>query len=194
MSEKTEASLREYYDQHVCYDSPMTNGKASDICKAIGLRSEAGGVRFPVLVDLGCGTGEWVNFLDVTAGCEVFGFDYSIERLADAKSRFPFSRFELKTIEEAVAWAFGVDFKVNIWTLWDVLEHLEDPVKILDSLQEFEPGGVIYASVPINMPDPAHLHVWKTAGQLVDHLQPTQYTEWTHDGRDYALLRWNIFG
>jgi 2-polyprenyl-3-methyl-5-hydroxy-6-metoxy-1,4-benzoquinol methylase len=96
------------------------------------------------LLDVGCGLG---FFLERAAGrgWEVAGLDTSPNWVELANRRLGSDRVRLSAVEEA-------DFPRASFaqiTVWDVLEHVYDPVPFLSRLRELlEPGGRLFIRTP----------------------------------------------
>lgn len=94
----------------------------------------------PRLLDIGCGTG---IFLDeaVRAGWDVAGIETSPYAAAEARRRGVDVTCDAA---EGVAPAGG---EFDVVTLWDVIEHLRDPLGVLRSAaRALKPGGVLALS------------------------------------------------
>ncbi len=99
------------------------------------------GRRGSRILDVGCGDGQWLEFL-TAAGYEAsIGMEVNPRRLVQARQRglavFP-------SLAEATA---GGRFDVIF--LWQVAEHVSDPVTLIANLMEsLAPEGVLVISVP----------------------------------------------
>ena len=52
----------------------------------------------------------------------------------------------------------------------EVLEHVDDPRGLVDAVLRV--AGGLAATVPVNLPDRAHVHVWRTDAEVVGALDP----------------------
>lgn len=173
----TEKELIAHYDSHLEYDSPIIHtAKCVDICNQLGILEAPRGM----MIDLGCGTGTWVARAN-SLGFTCIGIDYSPRRIKRAQELHSDYQFHCFRIQDAVS-AF---VEAPYWTLWDVIEHLENPLDILTKL-----GGTVWGSVPINFPYVAHLQVYTSMENVCERLQPTRAIEWEYANRPYALLEW----
>jgi len=59
----------------------------------------------------------------------------------------------------------------------EVLEHLEDPGKALDTLyKSLKPGGRIFINIPINSPAPDHIYLWRSTDEVVELIESSGFT------------------
>lgn len=121
------------------------------------------------VLDLGCGSGEFLNELQ-KRGCEVWGVDSDRIDIELAKQQF-----ELKNL---YAMSFDDFFKklglpqFNIITFFEVIEHLDDPLGFIQKIKKFlKPDGKIFLSTPSR-----------------ERIMSDNY-EW--DFPPYHLTRWN---
>jgi len=119
------------------------------------------------LLDFGCGMG---YFLDCAHknGWDVTGIEYSEHALDYCRARYPFT--VLPAIEPSSIASNG---SFDCITLWHVIEHLRDPVKILTQLRPLlAPGGILVAEVPNNNFIFEHVRPWrlKSYSEMCEHL------------------------
>jgi len=74
------------------------------------------------VLDIGCGTGAFLNSVRIDKGCEVYGVDISETAVKEAKESFGLDIFK-GTITEAPF----LDASFDIITAWWYLEHISDP-------------------------------------------------------------------
>lgn len=99
------------------------------------------------LLDVGCGTGEFIAFLKENR-FEVFGTELSSEavQVANGKGLKVFS-CTLANLKHQ--FASGQDCTFDIITLLNVIEHVSNPDRIiLDAIKYLRPGGIICIHVP----------------------------------------------
>lgn len=98
------------------------------------------------LLDVGCGPGAFLKEAS-KKGYDVWGLDFDRENVAVAKRRFGLKNVYVKSIEE-----LSRDFsggKFDVVTFFEVLEHLDDPVKFMSEIRGIlNPGGHIALSMP----------------------------------------------
>src|SRR3989304_2201137 len=75
------------------------------------------------LLDVGCGTGGFLCFVDEKVNYQFFGFDSSQTQINYAQKRFSMVRCAI-TIEEYIKKIGLPDLKFDLITMWDVLEHI----------------------------------------------------------------------
>ena len=92
------------------------------------------------LLELGCGTGV---FLDEARRCAWSGVGVEVSRYAAGVAR----QRGLDVIESAADEPLALDGQFDCVVLWDVLEHLRDPVGALRlAAQRLRPGGLLALS------------------------------------------------
>ena len=80
------------------------------------------------LLDFGCGYGEFL------AMCDLYGFDsYGVDRSSAKRNNAGFSKI-FEEIEDVKA--MGIS-PFHVITLFEVLEHLDDPKSVLETLKEY---------------------------------------------------------
>ncbi|MCG2700273.1 class I SAM-dependent methyltransferase [Candidatus Parcubacteria bacterium] len=121
------------------------------------------------VLDLGCGTGEFLSELE-KKGCEVWGADFDSSAILMAKKYF-----NLKNI---YALSFKDFFRNNnlpqfdFVIIFEVMQYLEDPIEFVKNVQKvLKPDGKIILSVPSRQRMMAELDRW--------------------DLPPYCLTRWN---
>lgn len=104
----------------------------------------------PTLLDVGCGTGGWLEF--VKSKYECYGFDASPVQSRYTLQNFPNVRCAT-TLYEYKAQFNGLLPEFDLITLWDVLEHIRSPVDFVAELsQALSPSGLFFASIPAALP------------------------------------------
>jgi len=177
MKRPEEARLLAHYERHPVYHSPLDHATPGQVFYAVG------GLWPEPVLDLGCGDGRLARALPT--GTSYHGVDYSEKRVAIAQERAP----EGATFSVSDLWDF-VEFDSAAWgtvVLVDVLEHLESPLKLLDMIRPA--CREILATVPINLPNPAHLHVWPHLNAVREFFRPDFMAEGNF-GTHTAVMRW----
>jgi 2-polyprenyl-3-methyl-5-hydroxy-6-metoxy-1,4-benzoquinol methylase len=96
-----------------------------------------------VVLDVGCGHGSVSQAL-VEKGFEVYGMEINQEALESLRSR------GIKAIERDLTAPFKLDTKFDLILLLDVLEHVFDPLSVLqEAARNLKPGGELILHVPL---------------------------------------------
>ena len=97
------------------------------------------------ILDFGCATGDFV--LAAYDSFDIWGLDFSPHAIAFARARAP--EIASKLVAGPVD-ALGVsDGYFDAVTMWDVIEHLDDPVTTLrTAVRKLRPGGLLFVSSP----------------------------------------------
>jgi len=96
------------------------------------------------ILDIGCATGIFARAAQ-KSGWAATGLDTSEWMVSVARQRCPEATFEVGTLENA-AFAPG---SFEVITLWDVLEHLSEPLATLRRVREWlVPNGWLFLSLP----------------------------------------------
>lgn len=102
---------------------------------------ELSGNQAARLLDFGCGEGEFLT-LATSFGFDAHGIDRSTARREHFKGQAPIFK-DIKTFREHVS------KQVHVVTLFEVLEHLEEPLEILKSIHNLlVPSGILVVEVP----------------------------------------------
>lgn len=99
-----------------------------------------------ILVDIGCGSGEFLKLVMTKSRMRAIGIDISEDSVNICRAN---------DIEAYVGLAEdGLPFDnsgVNFFTLWHIVEHIQNPKGLLKSLSSFlAPNGIIFFSVPLS--------------------------------------------
>lgn len=81
------------------------------------------------ILDIGCSTGEFLDYLFNKYKCNVFGLDNDHEGLKELQKRNPL----IKTYEGKIENFNDDSIKYDIISAWGVIEHLHNPVKLIES-------------------------------------------------------------
>jgi len=125
-------------------------------------------------IDVGCGTGQLAGYVQRThPKCRVWGIDFSPERIKEAQRVYP----KIKWICDDIT---DCRFKADLIALFEVLEHLPDPKKLLNNC-----SGIVIGSVPLNMPNPEHCWIFESKADVDDLLNPT----WSVEEQGHVFFR-----
>jgi SAM-dependent methyltransferase len=109
---------------------------------------KAGAEPGSTFLELGCGGGVVAAAL-AAEGYEVTGVDGHLPRVAEAAQRAPQSRFIVKDLRLGLD---GLGTGFDSVGLFDVIEHLDDPMDVLRSATALlRPGGLLVGTVPALM-------------------------------------------
>lgn len=99
------------------------------------------------LLDVGCGNGAFLR--DAKGlGFEVYGIDFDKESIKAAKSQGLKNVF-IMSLEEFVKYSNERDFRFDVVTFFEVLEHQSDPKQFINDVKSvLKPGGVVIGTVP----------------------------------------------
>lgn len=96
------------------------------------------------LLDVGCATGEWLSVAQ-GAGFDVYGVEISPQGVAQCRQRFGEHKILGGDLQPE---SFDAEF-FDVITLFDVLEHIADPMSFLRMLSLFlKPGGFLMLATP----------------------------------------------
>ncbi|MBF0268010.1 MAG: class I SAM-dependent methyltransferase [Alphaproteobacteria bacterium] len=103
--------------------------------------------RDDLIVDVGCGTGGTVSDLSPRFAC--IGIDHSQQAIAMARGKYPHCRFVCGPLESELP---ALAPNVALYTLMDVLEHIEDDRGFLNQIAiVMRPGSRLLITVPADM-------------------------------------------
>jgi 2-polyprenyl-3-methyl-5-hydroxy-6-metoxy-1,4-benzoquinol methylase len=129
--------IREYSTQYM----RVYNGFCDLIEKK--LASKGQNLNGKKVLDIGCFTGEFLQVIDSKGG-DVFGLELQPDAVEIANSKFPGRIFK--------ADVFSNDFptiKYDIITMFGLIEHVVDPIRLLKQANELlNPGGLIVIQTP----------------------------------------------
>jgi len=108
------------------------------------------------VLDLGCGLG----FLAEQVGGDYLGIDWSQEAIDRARARDGRGRFELGDLRNGAKWP-----EADTVVLAEVLEHLADPAGLVQKARALARKRLV-VTVPVNMPDRAHVKPQWSKGDL----------------------------
>jgi 2-polyprenyl-3-methyl-5-hydroxy-6-metoxy-1,4-benzoquinol methylase len=88
------------------------------------------------LLDVGCGTGGFLRFAKSKGLSKLYGFDVSRAQIDYCRKEFPATAVATD-VEEYLGIIEGAGNRVSfdVITMWDVLEHLREPLSFLEGLR-----------------------------------------------------------
>lgn len=100
------------------------------------------------VVDLGCGSGEYVKFLnDFGKGCKISGLDFSEAAIKEARKRNPTCSFFVGDVMDCDKFYTEVDYAI----CFETIEHLSEPTEFLNTVYKIlKKGGVLFLTTPYN--------------------------------------------
>ena len=179
---KTEKELLDHYNKNVTYESVITERTLATIFTLVDKQVPIG----KTIVDLGCGTGKTCSLL-TGHGNKVIGVDYSWARIRAALEMYHGLKLCRMEIFEYLAQV--CPHTIDIFCMFDVLEHLERPSNIV-SLARSLCNDFVIATIPINMEYHAHIQVWKDLEDVKAGLSPDVIVETVLNRRPYAVCKW----
>jgi len=103
------------------------------------------------VLDIGCGTGEYVTLPLAQAGFRITGVDCNKPSVEHAKSRASALQLDNATFtcESFVSFLSRDRISYDVIICSEVLEHLQDPLEVLTACRSrLGPGGVLIVTVP----------------------------------------------
>lgn len=117
------------------------------------------------ILDIGCGYGLFLKLLD-EYGCEVYGCEQNIAAREYAE------KMGLNVYQDLNNKDLWREDFYDVITLWNVLEHLNDPLKLLSDCQHLlRKGGAIVVRVPNIFSDLVIWQIGKLCGKNPSYMQ-----------------------
>lgn len=135
------------------------------------------------LLDLGCGTGVFLNAAK-KLGFDVWGVDFDREAIEHAKSLFNLKNVYTELIESFFQRKDLLKF--DVITFFEVIEHLDNIPKFLDSLTEVAKNGayIVLSTPNRRREDPSN--------PKINDLPPKHLTRWDYNSLSHVLDLHNI--
>jgi SAM-dependent methyltransferase len=144
----SQKEMLNHYNQESVYDLPIPRKGIKRILFTHGLHKRAKIIkRFKNsgrLLDIGCGSGAFINFMAKKMNFEVMGTEINETDINYIKKHYSLNVF-FGDIGEV-----GLPEKnYDVITLWDVLEHIHDPKQMIINLKPLlKPDGLLVLRVP----------------------------------------------
>lgn len=173
-----EMALVDYYDSRPSYYTPLEQFSGLQIAAMVGV------VPTPPILDLGCGSGK----LGLEIGGPIDGIDVSAVRIELARATGCYRDLQVGSVYLVgfAARSYGTIFAVELF------EHLSAPAMIVEKARKaLIQAGSLVATVPIKMPNHAHLAVYDSARHAATRLGAMRYSEIEVRQNRHAVLRWD---
>lgn len=111
------------------------------------------------VLDAGCGTGEFVNFLkSKKENCNVCGIDFSEAAIKEAKRKYPKNAFLVQDVMTMSSTFKDYEYIVS----FETIEHLSDPLAfVLETKKTLKKGGFLVLTMPYeNSVDGGEEHIF----------------------------------
>jgi 2-polyprenyl-3-methyl-5-hydroxy-6-metoxy-1,4-benzoquinol methylase len=139
------------------------------------------------ILDIGCGNGKMLGYLQGKTGVFIHGFDYSGHAIADAKKRFP----ERADFREAIIGEINYpDSSFDVIISMDSMYFAKDMTAFVGQLKRWlKPGGVLFVGYQEGdvMPRTRDAGTTELAKALTANRMTYEVTDIT--GETYALLK-----
>jgi ubiquinone/menaquinone biosynthesis C-methylase UbiE len=100
--------------------------------------------KFGSLLDIGCGTGDFVKYIASNTSFDVTCTEININNVNDIKKSYD--------INAKYGFLTEINFPTNhfdVITIWDVLEHIQNPKKLLVEIRRIlKPNGILIIRIP----------------------------------------------
>jgi len=141
-------SLSTHYNEKQIYNEKITRRGMRNFLQEYGLKKRAKVVLkykpAGKLLDIGCGSGNFIRYISDKTEFQVFGNEINKENVNTLKRKYGLD-VRIGNINE-------IDFPdkhFDVITLWDVIEHVENPNQILVEIKRIlKPDGILVIRVP----------------------------------------------
>ena len=166
---KKEEALLKYYNNHPYGGTTIADEQSLQILIDLAEVKIKNGSK---VLDLGCASGVMADNVRKLYEADVTGVDFAHERIQIGKEERPKVKYILKDIHTYVE---VTNDRYDLIMLFDTLEHLEDPKKLVDNAKKIlAKNGKILAVTPLNFPYEAHIQVFKDKNDFDDRLRPDE--------------------
>ena len=159
LEHNTEKRMNDFFSDAQLVEQYIDSSR-QEFYRAVIAVSQKNGTEFnnKSILDVGCGTGHLLSFLNVTFPESTYsGLDFSEAALQIAQKILPKGSFKKHNIYEKI------QGKYDVVICTEVLEHLTDPYTAISNLQDcLHPSGVCILSVPNGRKDnyEGHINFW----------------------------------
>lgn len=161
-----ENRLLPHYEKHLKYYSPIKSEKYFDYMKKI---TDLNVDDSHCILDLGCGDGTLAQYI---GDARYIGVDYSPSRIELAQKRNTHKTNTTFINSCARKYVMSSSEQFDLIFAFEFLEHIVNPKGLIDCIINVQKKCLMIATVPVNMPRPVHLSVWKTEQDVQQSLNP----------------------
>ena len=136
--EKGAAFYDEVYRESEAYQKPYDQSVYFEVWTALVERMPSD----PAVLDIGCGPGQFAEYLHALGVTRYVGFDFSPTAIDAARQRVPDYRFE---VDDAYTTSLFKDATYDLVVCTEVLEHTRRDLAVLERIR---PGTRVLATVP----------------------------------------------
>ena len=173
MMYKKEQGLKDHYNKHPHGGTTVDNSLellAVFQCAGIELTQNM------KVLDLGCASGVMANVMHKSYDVDVTGVDSAFSRIIIGREKYPGIKLINQDIHQFVK---TTPHRFDLITLFDILEHLEDPKTLIGHTKRLlNKDGVIISKTPLDFPYIAHLQVFKDKAHFDSLLNPDASTKY----------------
>lgn len=99
------------------------------------------------LLDIGCGTAGFFDYIQEKT-INLYGFDASSAQAKYASQKYPLVK-KATSIKKYLKLLNEPDLKFNLITLWDVVEHIPNPLELFSDIKNYlSDDGLCFISIP----------------------------------------------
>ena len=126
------------------------------------------------VLDVGCSYGAFVNFA-IQQGCDAYGIDFNDEHIKAGQSLLGLGERLIAGDIKSLCIKKDWDQKFDLVTLFEVIEHVENPKEIIQSIHTLLAEGGLLA---LSCPNEAR---WQPVGRVFVDYPPHHLTRWRPD-------------
>ncbi|MDR2678402.1 MAG: class I SAM-dependent methyltransferase [Zoogloeaceae bacterium] len=187
--ETSHDTIRDFYDSEYYSNLEIQGeGRLPWHCKMVGRR--IGDVTGKQVLDIACGTGEWLGFFRYRGAAAVAGIDLSRKAIDVCTRRLPGGEFHCGPAESLPF----ADQRFDVITCMGALEHFLDKPRALDEMRRVaKPDAVFLILVPIAGFLTRRLGLYGGTHQVDAREDVLELEEWDrllHDAGLTVVARW----